>query len=65
MWPILIAIDLAARAVRARRAAYVEAAVMVREADRYLAYVSDFGSPEQIQAAQEVADAWRDYREGL
>jgi hypothetical protein len=65
MWPILIAVDLITRAVQARREAYVEAATMVRKADRYLAYVSAYGTQEQIQDAQEIANAWRDYRDSL
>ncbi|MGH8898061.1 MAG: hypothetical protein ACRDZ4_13835 [Egibacteraceae bacterium] len=65
MWPLLIAIDLLTRAVQAHREAYLEAATRVRQADRYLSYVSTYGTPEQIQDAQEVADAWRDYRDSL
>lgn len=65
MWPLLIAVDLLTRAVQARREAYLEAAAMVRQADRYLAFVSAYGSSEQIQTAQEIADAWHDYRDSL
>jgi hypothetical protein len=65
MWPLLIAVDLITVVLRARRKAYVEAAAMVRQADRYLAYVSAYGDPKQVQVAQEAADAWRDYRDSL
>jgi hypothetical protein len=62
---ILMAGDLIAAIARARRTAWVTANQRVREADRWLAYVRQYGTPEQVQAAEELLDAWRDYRDSL
>lgn len=62
---VLMAGDLIAAIARARRAAWVEANQRVREADRWLAYVREYGTPDQVWAAQELAEAWRDYRDSL
>jgi hypothetical protein len=62
---LLLAADLGAQAARARQQAHAEAVQRVCEADRYLAWASVYGSPAEIQAAQQVANAWRDYRDSL
>lgn len=61
----MLAADLIATAMRVRREAITEAVQGVRDADRYLAWVSAYGSPHEVQAAQELADAWRDYRDSV
>lgn len=61
----VLAADLIATAMRVRREAIAEAVQGIRDADRYLAYVRAYGSAKQVQAAQELADAWRDYRDSL
>lgn len=61
----MLTADLIATAMRVRREAIAEAVQAVWEADRYLAWVSAYGSPHEAQAAQELADAWRDYRDSL
>ncbi len=62
---LLLAADLGARAARARRETYAEAARRTYEADRYLAWARAYGSPAHVQAAQQTADAWRNYRDSL
>lgn len=61
----MLAADLITTAMWVRRAAITEAVQGVREADRYLAWVSAYGSADQMRAAQQLADAWRDYRDSL
>jgi hypothetical protein len=61
----MLAADLLITAGRARREAIAQAVQGVREADRYLAWIRLYGGPHEVQAAQQLADAWRDYRESL
>jgi hypothetical protein len=61
----VLAADLIARAIRARQETLAQAAYGLRQAERYLAWTQRYGTPEQIQDAQQVADAWRDYRDSL
>lgn len=63
--PWMLAADLIATALRVRREAIAEAVQGIRDADRYLAWASAYGSPHEVQAAQQLADAWRDYRDSL
>jgi membrane protein involved in colicin uptake len=50
---------------QAKKNARAEANQSIREARRYLAYMQEHGTPEQIQAAQEVLDEWLQYRDRL
>jgi uncharacterized damage-inducible protein DinB len=63
--PFILAGDLLARAMRQRREAIAEAAQGVREAERYLVWARSYSTPEQVTAAQALADEWRDYRDQL
>jgi hypothetical protein len=50
---------------QARKNARAEANQSVREARRYLAYMQEHGTPEEVKAAQEVLDEWLQYRDRL
>ena len=65
MIAFVLAVDLIASVMRARRQAIAEAVHGVRQAERYLAWAQRYGGPEQVAAAQQAADAWCDYRDSL
>jgi hypothetical protein len=62
---LLAAGDLIVTVMRARQEARAEAIHGARQAERYLAWAREYDSPEQVAAAQQTADAWRDYRDSL
>lgn len=62
---LVLAADPVARAIRVRRDAIAEATGGVREAERYLAWAYEYGTPEQLAEAQQIADAWAIYRDSL
>jgi hypothetical protein len=50
---------------QAKKNARAQANQMIREADRAVAYMRAHGTPEELAAAQQVADEWRQYRDRL
>jgi hypothetical protein len=54
-----------AAAAQQRRNARAQASQHVREAREYLAQMRKTGTPEQIQAAQELLNEWLEYRDRL
>jgi hypothetical protein len=62
---LLAAGDLVLTAMQARRQARVQASQRVREAERYLAWAREYGTPEQLAEAQQTADTWSAYRDSL
>jgi hypothetical protein len=51
--------------VQVKKNARAQANQMIREADRAVAYMREHGTPEELAAAQQVADEWRQYRDRL